>query len=105
MLVTPNRFTRTSQSAYWNAGNGSPDAVAFTVDRPGIVVAGVCVYGGGGHYEYEVELLDEVGREILMQCLNLSISIKGRGYNPHVENSRFHPKSASHMIMFTITVH
>ncbi|XP_048243746.1 E3 ubiquitin-protein ligase MYCBP2-like isoform X7 [Haliotis rufescens] len=61
MLVTPNRFTRTSQSAYWNAGNGSPDAVAFTVDRPGIVVAGVCVYGGGGHYEYEVELLDEQG--------------------------------------------
>lgn len=60
LLVTPNRFTRTSQSAYWNTGNGSPDAVGFTVDRPGIIVAGVCVYGGGGQYDYELELLDEV---------------------------------------------
>ena len=30
------------------------------VDKPGIVVAGVCVYGGGGQYNYELELLDEV---------------------------------------------
>ncbi|KAK6172343.1 hypothetical protein SNE40_016020 [Patella caerulea] len=59
LLVTPNRFTRTSQSPFWNTGNGSPDAVAFTVDRPGILIAGVCVYGGGGNYTYEVELLDE----------------------------------------------
>ena len=29
-------------------------------DKPGIVVAGVCVYGGGGQYNYELELLDEV---------------------------------------------
>ena len=30
------------------------------MDKPGIVVAGVCVYGGGGQYNYELELLDEV---------------------------------------------
>ncbi|KAL5012682.1 hypothetical protein ScPMuIL_011233 [Solemya velum] len=59
MLVTPNRFTRTSQSAYWNTGNGSPDAIAFCVDKAGIVIAGVCVYGGGGQYDFEVELLDD----------------------------------------------
>ncbi|XP_069130438.1 LOW QUALITY PROTEIN: E3 ubiquitin-protein ligase MYCBP2-like [Argopecten irradians] len=59
LLVTPNRFTRTSQSAYWNTGNGSPDAISFSVDKPGIVIAGVCVYGGEGRYEYEMELLDD----------------------------------------------
>ena len=61
LLKTPNRFAWTSQSAYWNTGNGSPDAVCFSVDRPGIVIAGICMYGGGGQYEYEVELLDDVG--------------------------------------------
>ena len=60
LLMTPNRFTRTSPSAYWNTGNGSPDAVCFSVDRAGVVLAGVCVYGGGGQYEYEMELLDDV---------------------------------------------
>ena len=60
LLVTPNRFTRTSQSACWNTGNGSPDAIAFSVDKSGIVIAGVCVYGGAGSYQYELELLDDV---------------------------------------------
>ena len=62
MLTTPNRFTRTSPTAYWNAGNGSPDAVCFSVDTAGIVIAGICVYGGvgSGQYDYEVELLDDV---------------------------------------------
>lgn len=64
LLVTPNRFTRMTQIAFWNTGNGSPDAVAFSVDRPGIVLAGVCVYGGSGTYEYEVELLVEVCGEV-----------------------------------------
>ena len=64
LLVTPNRFTRMTQIAFWNTGNGSPDAVAFAVDRPGIVLAGVCVYGGSGNYEYEVELLVEVCGEV-----------------------------------------
>ena len=68
LLLTPNRFTRTSQTAYWNTGNGSPDAIEFMVDKPGIVVAGVCVYGGGGQYNYELELLDEV--------LNMSLGLR-----------------------------
>ncbi|KAG0697769.1 E3 ubiquitin-protein ligase MYCBP2 [Chionoecetes opilio] len=59
--ITPPRFTRTSQSRTWNTGNGSPDAICFAVDRPGIVVAGVCVFGGVGTYDYEVEILDESG--------------------------------------------
>ena len=75
LLVTPNRFTRTSSAAHWNTGNGAtPDALYFSVDRPGIVIAGATVYGGGGSasssggggggsagvYEYELELLDYV---------------------------------------------
>ncbi|XP_069950165.1 E3 ubiquitin-protein ligase MYCBP2 isoform X3 [Cherax quadricarinatus] len=59
--ITPSRFTRTSQSRTWNTGNGSPDAICFAVDRPGIVIAGVCVYGGVGTYDYEVEVMDESG--------------------------------------------
>ena len=34
------------------------------VDKPGIVIAGVCLYGGGGDYNYELELLDEVSSSI-----------------------------------------
>ena len=64
LLRTPNRFTRTSQSAYWNTGNGSPDAVCFTVDKPGIVIAGLCVYGGGGQYDYDLETTGRCELEI-----------------------------------------
>ena len=75
MYRTPNRFTRTSQSAYWNTGNGSPDAVCLTVDRPGVVIAGVCVYGGGGQYDYDLELLDDVcimfGKKASCQNINV----------------------------------
>jgi len=72
LLSTPNRFSRTSQGMYWNTGNGSPDAVCFQVDRPGIIIAGVGLYGGGGTYEYEVELLDEV---IALRNLFLPLSL------------------------------
>ncbi|XP_056648043.1 E3 ubiquitin-protein ligase MYCBP2 isoform X1 [Diorhabda sublineata] len=57
--MTPSRFTRTNQSRTWNTGNGSPDAISFQVDRPGISILGVGVYGGIGHYEYELELLED----------------------------------------------
>ena len=60
LLVTPNRFTRTSQSPMWHTGNGSPDAITFSVDKPGLLVAGACVYTGDGQINYELELLDEV---------------------------------------------
>ena len=71
LLSTPNRFGRTSQGSYWNSGNGSPDAVCFSVDRAGIVIAGVGVYGGGGSYECDVELLDDV----ISLALSLSLSV------------------------------
>ncbi|XP_051636342.1 E3 ubiquitin-protein ligase MYCBP2 isoform X13 [Manacus candei] len=54
---TPNRFTKTSQGRSWNTGNGSPDAICFSVDKAGIVVVGFSVYGGGGIHEYELEVL------------------------------------------------
>ncbi|XP_048488841.1 E3 ubiquitin-protein ligase MYCBP2 [Plutella xylostella] len=59
-LVTPSRFMRVNQARAWNTGNGSPDAICFTVDRSGVMLAGVCVYGGLGTYEYELELLHDV---------------------------------------------
>ncbi|CAH1132864.1 unnamed protein product [Ceutorhynchus assimilis] len=57
--MTPSRFTRTNQSRTWNTGNGSPDAICFQVDRAGISIVGVGIYGGIGHYEYELELLED----------------------------------------------
>ncbi|XP_031649241.1 E3 ubiquitin-protein ligase MYCBP2 isoform X10 [Oncorhynchus kisutch] len=54
---TPNRFTKMSQGRSWNTGNGSPDAICLTVDKPGVVLVGFCVYGGGGIHEYELEVL------------------------------------------------
>ncbi|RLU27103.1 hypothetical protein DMN91_000902 [Ooceraea biroi] len=59
MYTTPSRFTRTNQSRSWNTGNGSPDAICFSVDKPGILIAGVGIYGGAGVYDYELELLDD----------------------------------------------
>ncbi|KAJ8737325.1 hypothetical protein PYW07_000596 [Mythimna separata] len=59
-LVTPSRFMRVNQSRAWNTGNGSPDAICFTVDRSGITLVGVSVYGGLGNYEYSLELLHDV---------------------------------------------
>ena len=61
---TPNRFTKTSQGRSWNTGNGSPDAICMTVDKPGVVLVGFCVYGGGGIHEYELEVLADDVRAI-----------------------------------------
>lgn len=61
---TPNRFTKTSQGRSWNTGNGSPDAICFSVDKPGVVLVGFCVYGGGGIHEYELEVLADDVRAI-----------------------------------------
>lgn len=48
----------------WNTGNGSPDAICFSVDKPGIFIMGCCVYGGTGSYTYELELLyDQTANE------------------------------------------
>ncbi|XP_046440285.1 E3 ubiquitin-protein ligase MYCBP2-like isoform X2 [Daphnia pulex] len=58
ILATPSRFTSSSQNRSWNTGNGSPDAICFTVDRPNVSVIGVGVFGGGGSYTYELELLE-----------------------------------------------
>ena len=58
-LITPNRFTRTSNSRTWNTGNGSPDAICFSVDKGGILISGASVYGGVGTFDYELELLHD----------------------------------------------
>lgn len=70
--MTPSRFTRTNQSRTWNTGNGSPDAISFQVDRPGITVVGVGIFGGVGHYEYELELLEDVIFCVAMKTLKIT---------------------------------
>ncbi|KAL0852359.1 hypothetical protein ABMA28_000560 [Loxostege sticticalis] len=59
-VITPSRFMRVNQSRAWHTGNGSPDAICFTVDRPGVMLVGVCAYGGFGRYEYTLELLQDL---------------------------------------------
>lgn len=58
-LTTPSRYMRMNQARVWNTGNGSPDAICFSVDRPGITLVGVGVYGGVGDFEYVLELLHD----------------------------------------------
>ncbi len=60
--TTPVRFRRINANKSWNTGNGSPDAISFTVNKPGVVIVGVGVFGGSGNYDYEVELMDEVSK-------------------------------------------
>ncbi|XP_030837055.1 E3 ubiquitin-protein ligase MYCBP2 [Strongylocentrotus purpuratus] len=79
LLTTPSRFTRVSQNRGWSTGNGTPDAVCFSVDKPGVMIAGFCVYGGVGYYNYELELLDgsEVGPDGNSQRWNSLELVKG----------------------------
>ena len=60
MYATPSRFGNVSQNRSWNTGNGAPDAICFTVDRPNISIIGVGVFAGSGTYGYELELLELV---------------------------------------------
>jgi RCR-type E3 ubiquitin transferase len=54
------RFKKSDYSKTWNTGNFASDAICFTVDRPGIVLAGCCVYYGSGSYEYQLELFHDI---------------------------------------------
>lgn len=54
---TCSRFARCDISRTWNTGNFGPDAISFSVNRPGIAIAGAMVYSGSGSYEYQLELL------------------------------------------------
>ena len=53
------RFKKCDYSKTWNTGHFASDAICFTVDRAGIVLAGCCVYFGSGNYEYQLELLHD----------------------------------------------
>lgn len=71
--LTPSRFTKVSQNRTWNTGNGSPDAICFSVDRSGIMIAGVTVYGGvGNEWHYELELLDDVSYCLFYSFLKIT---------------------------------
>lgn len=60
-----SRFARCDQSRTWNTGSFGPDAIAFSVDRSGIAIAGCMVYSGSGSYEYQLELLYDNTGEVL----------------------------------------
>lgn len=75
--ASANRFTKTSQGRSWNTGNGSPDAICFSVDKPGIVVVGFSVYGGGGIHEYELEVLvDDVSTTLIVFMLMCGLCVR-----------------------------
>lgn len=57
MLSSGSRFGRYDSCRTWNTGNFGPDAIAFSVDRSGIAIAGAMVYSGTGSYDYQLELL------------------------------------------------
>lgn len=57
---TGSRFAKCDTGKTWNPGNFGSDAIGFSVDRPGISIAGVCVYSGTGSYEYQLELMYDV---------------------------------------------
>lgn len=54
---TGSRFARRDPCRTWNTGSFGADAIAFSVDRPGIAIAGAVVYSGTGSYEYQLDLL------------------------------------------------
>lgn len=57
ILSTGSRFGRHDSCRTWNTGSFGPDAISFSVDRPGIAIAGAVVYSGTGSYEYQLELM------------------------------------------------
>lgn len=57
--TTGSRFGRIDASRTWNTGNFGPEAIAFSVDRPGVVICGAEVYYGSGNYEYQLEIFSE----------------------------------------------
>ncbi|XP_011290756.1 E3 ubiquitin-protein ligase highwire [Musca domestica] len=62
-----SRFARCDQSRTWNTGSFGPDAIAFSVDRSGIAIAGCMVYTGSGSYEYQLELLCDTSGDVGQQ--------------------------------------
>lgn len=61
---TGSRYSRVDTTKSWNTGNFGPDAISFSVDKPGIVIAGVMVYSGSGNYDFQLELLQDVSIEL-----------------------------------------
>ncbi|XP_045784545.1 E3 ubiquitin-protein ligase MYCBP2 [Maniola jurtina] len=59
-IISPPRFMRVNSARTWSTGNGSPEAICFTIDRRGVALAGACVYAGAGHYDYFMELLYDI---------------------------------------------
>ncbi|CAH2103304.1 unnamed protein product [Euphydryas editha] len=59
-LVTASRFMRVNATRTWSTGHGSPDAICFSVDRPGVALSGACVFVGSGKYDYSIELLHDM---------------------------------------------
>lgn len=59
-LCTPSRFLLFNPICSWQTSKRYPDAITFTVDRPGVFVVGVTLYAGAGDLNYEVEILCDV---------------------------------------------
>nr|XP_022909947.1 E3 ubiquitin-protein ligase MYCBP2 isoform X2 [Onthophagus taurus] len=112
--MTPPRFTRTNQSRTWNTGNGSPEAICLQVDRSGISIVGIGVYGGVGHYECDLEILEDQntvgvteGAHTHTQRWNCIESVKhcfeSTDFNPDIAELKFHrPVSIKENVKYAI---
>lgn len=69
ILSTGPRFIRIDNTKSWNTGNFGPDAISFSVDKPGIMIAGAMVYSGTGNYDYQLEILQDVSNMNYLSCL------------------------------------
>lgn len=57
---TPSRFGRRSLTKCWETGSGSPEAICFWVNKPGIYISGVRVYSSIlFKFKYQLQLLDQ----------------------------------------------
>lgn len=90
ILSTGSRYTRTDNTKSWNTGNFGPDAISFSVDKPGIVIAGAMAYSGSGNYDYQLELLQDVRigvLDVIFVLFNNSTSLSDHGLEANIAKS------------------
>ncbi|KAK2715883.1 hypothetical protein QYM36_010450, partial [Artemia franciscana] len=60
MYTTPSRFSKVSSSKGWTTGNKCADAISFEVDRQGVCLLGIGLYGGSKVFDYELEVCESL---------------------------------------------
>lgn len=78
IMETPNRFKRTSSQPNWDMATGAADAIAFRVNKTGVILAGLTVYIGTAiDYQYSVELVLNQGDVITKDSWHILEKVVG----------------------------